>query len=87
MIDWKCVNKEDYKTILAIAERAYSLLGHEVLTTEMDVTACHIECPLRLNDLLAADDGNFAHDIGGISRHIDRETGKLGDCFVPRYAV
>lgn len=53
----------------------------------MDITACHANgCPLRLLELAEADDANFAHDVFGIRRHIDRRTGKLGDCFLPRYA-
>ncbi len=41
--------------------------------------------PLRLADLLAADDFNFAHDVFGIMRHIDRRTGRLDNHFVPRF--
>jgi hypothetical protein len=53
----------------------------------MDITACHLNgCPLRLGELLGADDANFAHDVFGIRRHLNRETGKLEDCFCPRYA-
>lgn len=28
--------------------------------------------------------GQIAHDVGGIHRHIDRETGKIGGFFMPR---
>lgn len=44
-------------------------------------------CPLKLEALAKADEANFAHDVFGIRRHIDRETGKLGDCFLPRFAA
>ena len=44
-------------------------------------------CPLKLNDLLAADDFNFFHDVCGIRDHLDRETGKLKDQFSPRYEL
>jgi hypothetical protein len=54
----------------------------------MDLTACHANGnPLRLADLLAADDFNVAHDVGGISRHLDRTTGKLTQCFRPRFSA
>jgi hypothetical protein len=54
----------------------------------MDIEACHSNgCPLKLEELLAADDGNFGHDVFGIRRFIDRETGKLGDGFWPRFAM
>ena len=34
--------------------------------------------------LLTADGFNFIHDVGGIHQHMDRSTGTIGDCFVPR---
>jgi len=53
----------------------------------MDLTACHLNgTPLKLEELLEADDFNFIHDVGGIRRHMDRRTGKLTDCFLPRFA-
>ncbi len=52
----------------------------------MDLTACHANGnPLRLSELLVADDFNFTHDVYGIQRHINRDTGKLENCFVPRF--
>jgi hypothetical protein len=54
--------------------------------TEMDLCATIAQgVPLRLQDLLDADAANFGHDLGGIRRYIDRQTGKLRDFFVPRY--
>lgn len=62
--------------------------GYRRLNLVMDLTAADGENgnkPLDWTRLLAADDANFMHDIGGISRHIDRETGELTGCFVPRF--
>lgn len=42
--------------------------------------------PIDLDALAAADYFNFAHDAYGISGHMDRSTGKLTDCFLPRFA-
>lgn len=57
------------------------------LEMQMDIIACHANgCPLRLDDLLAADDFNLLHDVLGISRHIDRSTGRLTAIFRPRFA-
>lgn len=54
----------------------------------MDIEACHSNgCPLKLGELLAADDGNFGHDVFGIRRFIDRQTGQLGGAFLPRFAM
>ena len=54
----------------------------------MDMTACHANgCPVDWARLLEADDFNFIHDVGGIQKHLNRETGKLGDMFLPRFAL
>lgn len=42
--------------------------------------------PVDLDAIAQADDFNFAHDAYGISSHMDRSTGMLTDCFLPRYA-
>ena len=47
---------------------------------------CEISFDLRLNDLLNADDSNFAHDICGIQKNINRETREIENFFVPRFA-
>lgn len=52
----------------------------------MDLSAVHARCPLRLSELLEANNFNFAHDIFGITRHLNRETGDLDDHFRPRFA-
>ena len=58
---------------------------YEAMTANMDITACHANGnPLGLQRLLLADDFTFAHDVFGIRGHINRETGQLEDCFVPR---
>lgn len=81
------VSKEETKTILKITGRAADLLNADTLTTAMDVEFVHINTPLDLNGLLEADDENFAHDISGIRRHLNRDTGELRDCFCPRYTL
>ena len=51
----------------------------------MDVTAVHANTmKLQLAQLLAADDGDFAHDVFGIRRFINRDNGELG-LFSTRY--
>jgi hypothetical protein len=42
--------------------------------------------PIDFTGLLAADEFNFLHDVCGIARHLDRSTGELADCFIPRFA-
>jgi len=53
----------------------------------MDITACHNHaCVLDLQRLSEAVDSDFLHDVGGIRRHLNRETLELENCFVPRHA-
>lgn len=67
---------------MAAADRTYRLQD-----AMMDITVTHCNgCPLKLADLLAADDFNFSHDIYGIRRHLNRDTGKLEDHFLPRFS-
>lgn len=84
--------KEEAKTIMQIVGRAVKLgTTLEVLVDPMqlamDIEACHCNgCPLKLDALLKARDSDFGHDVFGIRRYLDRETGKLTRCFLPRYA-
>ena len=57
------------------------------LSTRMDLSAVHANgCPLDLERLKEADDVNFLHDVVGIDQHLNRDTGQLGNCFLPRFA-
>lgn len=87
MINWTATQQE-LETIILIADRA-TKMDYEYPVTDaiMDIEACHCNgMPLQLDKLLAADDFNFAHDVFGIRAHINRSTGSLEGCFVPRYA-
>ena len=81
----------EMKLVGQIADRAVMLYAKhgvrvERLDTLMDVMAVHQKVqPLRLADLLAADEFNFIHDITGINRHLDRDAYKL-DGFSPRFS-
>lgn len=86
-------NSFEHEISLSIAQRASALsiqAGKRIDPTvfQMDVLATHLNgCPLDLERLSAADDFNFAHDVFGIYRHLNRETGQLEDCFLPRFAA
>lgn len=88
MINWDKLNTKDMRLISQIVKRG-SKIGQagNRMDLEMDVTAAHLNSPLRLTELLQAKDSDFMHDFCGIVRHIDRSNGKLQDCFVPRYAA
>lgn len=81
------------KLIDALAGRAARMaeefgFEYDRVSAMMDLRACHANgCPLDLAKLTAADDVTFAHDVFGIRRHMNRKTGRLMDCFVPRCAA
>jgi hypothetical protein len=84
--------KEEAAIIDAIVERAVAQWARYGVTLNrtsllMDIEATHSNgCPLDLQKFLKSDDFTFVHDFGGIACHIDRATGKLGNCFLPRCA-
>lgn len=81
----------DAVLISRIVDRAI-ILGHEHgvaverVSALLDVATAHRICPLELGLLLSAGNGDFAHDVFGIFKHLDREAGILRDCFLPRTA-
>jgi hypothetical protein len=90
MIKFK-TTKKDAALITLIAKRAVNTAAsngwpYPIKDAEMDITACHCNGnPLRLDDLLVADTFNFSHDVFGIHRNLNRETGALENLFSPRY--
>lgn len=61
--------------------------GYHRINLLMDLTAAdgvNGNDQLDWDRLLAADDFNFLHDVCGISRHMNRETGEIGGHFLPR---
>jgi hypothetical protein len=92
----KPTNDRDRREMLLIGEiagramRLYESLGHievQHATIVLDLMSCHyVAQPLRLAEMLFGRDSDFLHDVAGINRHLDRETLKLKDCFLPRFA-
>lgn len=92
MVKFNC-SKQDSILISAITERAVKEakaagFDYDKLETMMDIIACHANGnPLKLDQLFLADSFNFSHDVCGIRRHINRETGKLENFFRPRFSA
>jgi hypothetical protein len=90
-INWS-TTKEDCETINAIAKRAVNIFKKFGIKTsyihlKMDLTACHCNgTPLKLKELLDADNFNFMHDVAGIENSINRRTGKIENHFLPRFS-
>lgn len=83
-------SKADYDLINRIVLRALTLCAangvkYDRMTAFMDISTCHETTPLRLQDLLDANEFNFIHDILGIRQHMNRKTGQLDNCFIPRF--
>ena len=80
-------NKERFMMYVEIAKRAeeMEIYNGERFTLLMDLEHADNAFNLRLEDLLNADNFNFAHDVIGIANNINRETKDFG-LFVPRYA-
>jgi hypothetical protein len=73
--------------IIRRAIRLELISSREKLDATMDLTACHANgTPLDFDKLLRFDDFNFAHDVAGIRRHMNRDTGQLTHCFLPKCA-
>lgn len=91
MISFSVTSSERF-FIQKIGERAMKMRGVggvyvDPLDVELDVIATHSNGnPLQLAKLADADDFQFAHDIFGIARHLNRKTGRLENCFLPRYS-
>lgn len=81
------------RAIERITVRAIALYGANGVkldrqSTEMDLSATHANgCPLDFDKLAGFDDFNLMHDITGIYKHLNRETGELENCFLPRCAA
>ena len=83
-------NKERFMMYVEIAKRAeeMELYNGERMTLLMDLESADNVFNLRLEDLLKADNFNFAHDVLGIMSNINRSEFPAKDfgLFVPRYA-
>ncbi len=88
MLEKNQEQQHDLETMVKICERAEAMgiEDNDRITLMLDIEHANEQFGLRLRELLDADDFNFAHDIIGIQRHIDRRTGFIGDLFVPRFA-
>lgn len=83
----------EFDIIIEISKRAVKVANgikceYDLMTAQMDITATHANgCKLDLDKLLNADNFNFNHDVFGIRSNINRDTGKLLNCFLPRCSI
>jgi len=94
MIKWEKLSRESAELAHNIAFRAFKLLtkqeveqhGLKLHELEMDICAAHLRSPINLEGLLSATDSDLGHDVFGIRRFIDRDTGFLKHGFSPRWS-
>ena len=81
----------DLQLITEIAARVERQLqkkggyGFSQLACIRELETVHHLYPLRLQAMRDAIWSHLIHDIGGIKRHLDRDTGELMDGWVPRF--
>lgn len=89
MIDWDKITltRKEYATIGRIVDRAMKVYPEgDRMSLMMSLEACTILCPMDWEGLEKAKGSDLGHDVFGIDRYIDKETGELTECFLPRYA-
>ena len=89
-IQWDQVTEETIRYTRKILERAESL-GLDPVEKDrpglcMDLEAASLVVDIDYEQLLTASDVEFAHDVLGIYRHFNRDTGVLDEGFAPRFA-
>ena len=89
MIDWSKGTKTEIMLCSRIAKLAVNIAGFgKVSQLVMSLQACHTHgCALRLKELITARPSDLMHDVFGIHSNINKNNGKLENCFVPRFAV
>lgn len=91
MLEFPVMNAKEMLLIDKITERAlkaFKTIGieRERMQVEMDIVFTYGLCCLRLKDLSEASRADFAHDILGIDKNLNRETGKMDNFFLPRFS-
>ena len=92
MVEFATLTEDEEKAVERIIERAAAMeegYGSKLdrLSLRMDLEATHAKCPLDLKRLAEFPDFDFAHDVYGIMGCLNRRTGELEHCFVPRCAA
>ena len=88
MVDFNHTQESIVLKIVARAGGMVKLNKSARMSLQMDIMAANGvngNDPIDLTRLLDADDFNFAHDVFGIERHMDRETGLIGGFFSLRF--
>lgn len=66
--------------------RRLGLIPANHVDVMIDIIAVHQSIPLDLEALVNARENDFLHDMAGIRRYVNFETGEVDKSFVPRCA-
>ena len=80
------MNKLELQTAILDRAKAMGITWGDRITQALDIMNAADQFDLDLEDWLNADDENFAHDFIGIQNHMNRETMRCENFFVPRFA-
>lgn len=80
------MNKLELQTAILDRAKAMGITWGDRITQALDIMNADDQFDLDLEDWLNADDENFAHDFIGIQNHMNRETMRCENFFVPRFA-
>ena len=80
------MNKLELQTAILNRAKAMGITWGDRITQAMDIMNADDQFDLDMEDWLNADDENFAHDFIGIQNHMNRETMRCENFFVPRFA-
>jgi hypothetical protein len=82
------MSKDEWDAADVILERAEAMninCHREKLGLLMDLSTATEKHALDIIALSKCGGDDFTHDILGIQKHLNRETGELEDCFIPRF--
>jgi len=92
MVCFDGLKASDTKKIVKIVNKYVKMLhklgqgfDSEKINVIMDISAAHLSCPMDL-DKMIKDEVMLGHDVTGIRHHLNRDTGLLEHCFLPRSA-
>ena len=91
MINWEKAKIDDYKKAKVVIEKAIKekfFSPSDFQALQMDLVATHISgCPLDFQKMSEGEMGDILHDLVGINKNLDRDSGELLNCFLPRFAL
>ena len=88
MLNWNAT-RDEMDLIVKIMDRvqeAGSTIDRREVSMDLEAVHCN-GCPLELDRMASGHIGDVLHDVHGISKNIDRKTGKLKRGFQPRFAA